>query len=126
MQQLQTTEPVEEYEPASLAHEIVDIASDRKAADIVMLDIRKQTTFADYFVIMSGNSGVQVRALSDNIRRRLLEKGVRPLRSEGSAEDGWVLMDYGSVVVHIFRPEQRAYYGLEQLWADAITVVRVQ
>lgn len=126
MQELQTDESLEEYEPASVAHDIVDIASDRKAADIVMLDIRKLTTFTDYFVIMSGNSSVQVRALSDNIRRRLLEKGIRPLRSEGSAEDGWVLMDYGPVVIHIFRPEQRAYYGLEQLWSDAITVVRVQ
>lgn len=126
MQELKTSEPLEEYDPASLAHEIVEIASDRKASDIVMLDIRKLTTFTDYFVIMSGTSGVQVRALSENIRRRLQERGIRAQQSEGSADDGWVLMDYGGVVVHIFRPEQREFYALEQLWSEATTVVRVQ
>jgi ribosome-associated protein len=126
MQQRQPDPQLEEYEPAALAHEIVEVASDRKATDVVMLDIRKLTTFADYFVIMTGTSTVQVRALSENIRERLQDEGVRANHAEGSPDDGWLLIDYGSVVVHIFRPEQRAYYELEQLWSDATTVVRVQ
>jgi ribosome-associated protein len=126
MQEPQTVDRVEAHEPANLAHEIVDIASDRKASDIVMLDIRRLTTFADYFVIMSGTSTVQIRALSENIRMRLQEAGIRPLNAEGTPDDGWLLLDFGAVVVHIFRPEQRAYYELEQLWRDAVTVVRVQ
>ena len=104
MQELQTVPNLLEQDPAALAHEIVDIASDRKATDVLMLDIGKLTTFADYFVIMTGTSIVQVRTLSENIQERLKNQGVRPLNAEGNAEDGWVLVDYGSVVVHIFRP----------------------
>lgn len=105
---------------------MVDVASDKKATDVVMLDIRRLTTFADYFVIMTGTSTVQVRTLAENIEATLKEEGIRALHTEGNADDGWVLIDYGQVVVHIFRPEQRAFYGLEALWNEAITVVRMQ
>ncbi len=126
MQELRASPPYAETDPADLAHQIVDIATDRKAADIVMLDIRKLITFSDYFVIMSASGPLQMRALSENVRERLKERGIRPDHVEGGADDGWILVDYGSVIVHIFRPEQRAYYGLEQLWSDATTVVRIQ
>src|SRR5579872_3850457 len=123
MQELREAPSYTEIDPVDLAHRIVDIATDRKAANIVMLDIRKLITFADYFVIMSGSGPLQLRALTDHIQERLKEAGVRPDHVEGSADDGWVLMDYGAVIVHIFRPEQREFYGLEQLWSDATTVV---
>lgn len=126
MQELRAPPTFAETDPAELAHRIVDIATDRKAADIIMLDIRRLITFADYFVIMSGSGPLQLRALSDNIQQRLKDVGIRAHHVEGSAEDGWVLVDYGSVIVHIFRPDQRAYYGLEDLWSDATTVVRIQ
>lgn len=126
MQERQAVPQVVEYDAAAVAHRIVEIASDRKATDVLLLDIRRLTTFADYFVIMSGTSTVQIRALSENIRERLEEEGVNALHTEGSADDGWVLIDYGAIVVHIFRPEQRSYYGLEQLWSAATTVVRIQ
>lgn len=126
MQEPQQVPSFGEYDPAGLAHQIVDVASDRKATDVVLLDIRALTTFADYFVIMSGTSTVQIRALGENIQEALREDHIRPLHVEGSAEDGWVLVDYGQVVVHIFSPDQRAYYGLEQLWIGATTVVRIQ
>lgn len=126
MQERQAIAPTEDFDPAALAHQIVKIASDRKATDVLMMDIRPLTTFADYFVIMTGTSTVQVRALAEKIRERVQADGIRAFHSEGTADDGWLLIDYGSVVVHIFRPEQRAYYGLEQLWSGATTVVRIQ
>jgi ribosome-associated protein len=126
MQERQAAIDFDASSPADLAHTIVDIADDRKAVDIALLDIQDLTTFADYFVIMTGTSTVQLRALSDNVERRLREANVRTLHMEGSAEDGWILMDYGSVVVHIFSPAQRDFYGLEDLWAGAKVLVRIQ
>ena len=126
MQELRAVPPHAEPDPAELAQQIVDIAADRKASDIVLLDIRRLITFTDYFVIMSANGPLQMRALSENIQERLKEDGIRADHVEGTADDGWLLVDYGSVIVHIFRPEQREYYGLEQLWSDATTVIRIQ
>lgn len=126
MQELRARPSPAEPDPADLAHRVVEIATDRKAVDIVMLDIRRVITFADYFVIMSGSGTLQLRALTDHIQERLKEQGIRCDHAEGGPEDGWTLIDYGSVIVHIFRPEQRAYYGLEQLWNEATTVVRIQ
>ena len=126
MQELRADQTYAELDPAELAHQIVDIAADRKAADIVMLDIRRLITFADYFVIMSASGRLQMKALSDNIQTRVRELGFRADHVEGNPDDGWLLLDYGSVIVHVFRPEQREYYGLEQLWSDATTVIRIQ
>lgn len=126
MQELRPATTYADFDPATLAHNIVEIASDKKASDVLLLDLRPLTTFTDYFVIMNGTSSVQLRALSENVQERLEDEGIRSLHAEGSPEDGWILIDYGPVVVHIFRPEQRAYYGLEQLWSGATTVVRIQ
>jgi ribosome-associated protein len=84
-----------------------------------VLDLRKITIIADYFVICSGESPIQVKAISEWIEETLRRHGIRPLRIEGAAYAHWVLMDYGSVVVHIFETETRAYYELEKLWIDA-------
>ena len=109
---------------AELAHRIVEIASDKKANDIVMLRMAELTTMADFFVICSGRSDRQVRALSGAIVDELRELGIRPLGSEGR-ESSWVLLDFGSVIVHVFAPEEREFYGLERLWSNAPQVVRI-
>jgi ribosome-associated protein len=114
-----------ELEPGDLAHRIVDVASDKKAVDIVMLRTAELTTLADYFVIASGRSDRQVHALGKAIVDELRDEGVKPLGIEGKGGARWVLIDYGSVIVHLFAPEEREYYGLERLWSKAVQVVRV-
>ena len=112
-------------DPGELAHRIVDVASDKKAADIVLLRTAEITTMADYFVIASGRSDRQVQALSTAIVDELRDEGIKPLGVEGMSSARWVLLDYGSVIVHLFAPEERDYYGLEKLWSSATQVVRL-
>jgi ribosome-associated protein len=111
--------------PGELAHRIVDVASDKKASDIVLLRTAEITTMADYFVIASGRSERQVQALSNGIVDELRDEGIKPLGVEGLSSARWVLLDYGSVIVHLFAPEEREYYGLERLWSTAQEVVRL-
>lgn len=113
-------------EPVELAHAIVDLLSDRQAEDITLLDISKVAGFTDFFVIASATNVRQMRALMDVLDEALGKKGIHPLRREGSIESGWVLLDYGQVIVHIFTPEERAYYNLEALWGRGVPVVRFQ
>ncbi len=112
-------------EAAELAHRIVEIASDKKGSDIVMLRTAELTTMADFFVICSGRSDRQVQALAGAILEELREEGIRPLGIEGINSSRWVLLDFGSVIVHVFAPDEREYYGLERLWGQAAQVVRV-
>jgi ribosome-associated protein len=112
-------------DPGELAHRIVDVASDKKASDIVLLRTAEITTMADYFVIASGRSERQVQALSTAIVDELRDEGIKPLGVEGTSSARWVLLDYGSVIVHLFAPEEREYYGLERLWSSATQVVRL-
>ncbi len=95
-------------------------ADDNRGRDIVILDLRGLTTFFDYFVIVTGTSRRQLHAISEEIDDAL-EKGMgdRRMGIEGYVESRWILLDYGDVVVHMFEPETRAYYALEQLWAQA-------
>jgi ribosome-associated protein len=122
------TEPERVEIPADaseLAHRIVEIASDKKGNDIVMLRTAELTTMADYFVICSGRSDRQVQALAGAIVDELREEGIRPLGTEGRQSARWVLLDFGSVIVHVFAPEEREFYGLERLWGKAAQVVRI-
>jgi ribosome-associated protein len=112
-------------EPGELAHRIVDVASDKKASDIVLLRTAEITTMADYFVIASGRSETQVQALSKAIVDELRDEGIKPIGVEGLSSARWVLLDYGSVIVHLFAPDEREYYGLERLWGSATQVVRL-
>jgi ribosome-associated protein len=112
-------------DPGDLAHRIVDVASDKKASDIVLLRTAEITTMADYFVIASGRSERQVQALSQAIVDELRDEGIKPIGVEGISSARWVLLDYGSVIVHLFAPEEREYYGLERLWSSATQVVRL-
>lgn len=110
---------------AELAHRIVEIASDKKGNDILMLRTAELTSMADFFVICSGRSDRQVSALSNAIVDELRDDGIRPLGIEGRSSSRWILLDYGSVIVHVFAPEEREYYGLERLWGKAVQVVRI-
>jgi ribosome-associated protein len=114
-----------EIDPSELAHLIVEIAADKKASDIVMLRTAEVTSMADFFVICSGRSDRQVQSLARTIVDQLREQGVRPLGVEGLSSGRWVLVDYASVIVHLFTPQEREYYGLERLWSDATQVVRL-
>lgn len=109
-----------------LARRIVELAEDKKAADIVLLDVSELTTLADYFVICSGGSERQLGAIADGIAEGLREEHVRPLGREGEAGSHWVLLDFGPVIVHIFAPPERDYYQLEKHWSTARVVLRVQ
>ncbi|GCE13030.1 ribosome silencing factor [Tengunoibacter tsumagoiensis] len=111
---------------AQLAKAAVDSAADKKASDILLLDIRDVTVIADYFVICSGNSNRQIQAIADAIAEDLDEQGSPPLRREGNADSGWLLLDFGSIIVHVFGPKEREYYRLERLWNEAKTVVYLQ
>jgi ribosome-associated protein len=109
----------------ALARQITDWAAEAKAEDIVLLDVRKATYLADYFVICSATSERQMTALAERIRDKTDELGVSLFHQEGTADTGWVLLDYGDVIVHIFSAALRSFYHLERVWSDATTVVRV-
>ena len=117
----------EEPDSSELARGIVELIADKKGSDIVLLDIRRVSLLADYFVICSGASERQVKAIVDEILEKVKkEAGTVPLNVEGVSSSGWVLVDYGSVIVHVFAPSLREYYSLEKLWSEATMVVRVQ
>jgi ribosome-associated protein len=107
-------------EAAEIAHLAAGYASDVKAIDVVELDLREILGFTDYFVIASGNTDRQTKAIHDRINEGLKkEHGLLPRRVEGVREGSWILLDYLDVVVHVFTPEARDYYRLEQLWGEA-------
>jgi ribosome-associated protein len=113
-------------DPGQLAKAAVDVASDKKASDVILLDIRNVSIIADYFVICSGRNTRQIQAIADAIDEELSKQGANVLHREGSAETGWLLLDYGDVIVHIFGQKEREYYRLERLWSEAKTVVYLQ
>ena len=104
----------------------VDVASEKQATDIVMLDMRGPFAFTDYFVILTGESRRQMQGLLEDIDQALEEEGMVLHHREGTADGGWVLLDYGDLVVHVFAPEEREYYHLEQLWSQATVLFRIQ
>ncbi len=118
--------PDEQAQALALARRIVDLAADKKASDIVLLEIGGLTTLADYFVICSGSSERQLGAIVDGIAEGLRDEGHKPIGREGSSNAHWMLIDYGSVVVHVMAPPERDFYQLERLWADAPLLLRLQ
>jgi len=97
-------------------------ALDRKAVDLLVLDVQGLSSVTDYFLLCSGKSTVHLETITDAILEELKRAGVRPLHAEGVADSGWVLLDYGDVLVHVFLEETRVYYALERLWGDAPTL----
>jgi ribosome-associated protein len=124
LQQLYRKE--ENLEAIELARTIVSMLEERQGADILLLDVSEITILADYFILCSANSERQLRALSGDISKQLKGEFGRPLNIEGEPESGWVLIDYGDTVVHLFLPDVREFYALEDLWQAAKTVVRIQ
>jgi ribosome-associated protein len=118
--------PATDRAPLDLARRIVELAEDKKAADIVLLDLVGLTTMTDAFVICSGGSERQISAIADGIVAGLREEHVKPIGREGTPASHWVLVDFGSVIVHVFTPPERDYYGLEKHWSSARVVVQVQ
>lgn len=94
-------------------------ALDKKGEDVVEIDLTHKTIIADTFVIVTGRSKIQTRSIADAIAQSVRESGLRVARTEGYTDGNWILLDLGSVVVHVFTPDQRAFYNLERLWADA-------
>ena len=105
----------------TLAKRIAKLSLSKKAEDILILDVRKLTTVTDFFVICSGNSDKQVKAIADIVMDELKKINVKPWHKEGYQHLQWVLLDYIDVVAHIFQKEVRDFYSLERLWGDAIT-----
>jgi ribosome-associated protein len=115
--------PAEGRERALL---LADIISDSPARDTVVLDIHELSPFADYFVITAGANERQLRAINRMIAERMAEAGIRPQRTEGGPNGGWIVLDFGDVLVHILSEEQRDFYRLEDLWAEAPTLLAIQ
>jgi ribosome-associated protein len=97
-------------------------ALDKKAIDLAVLDVQGVSSVTDYFLVCSGRSAPHVKTIADAIREELKADGVRPLHTEGQPESGWVLLDYGDVLMHVFLEDTRAYYALERLWGDAPSI----
>lgn len=104
----------------------MEAATEKQATDVVLLDVRDICNFADYFVLSTADSGRQINAVAEEIEKVLKTEGERPIHREGSADSGWVLLDYGDVIVHTFAPVERQFYNLEGLWSGAKTIVRIQ
>lgn len=102
-----------------LAQMIADAALEEQALDLVILDVNEKTIIADYFVICSGRNLAQIRSIAEHVEQALEQQGIKVLRRDGYQEGKWVVLDYGSTILHIFRQEERDYYKLENLWADA-------
>ena len=113
-------------EPLQIAQRAVEIASDKQASNIILLDIRAIADFADYFVLLSADNSRQINALVEDITLSLKGEGITVGHREGTMQSGWVLLDYGDVVIHVFSPEERQYYRLEELWRQAVPLIHVQ
>ena len=106
---------------------LVDTIVDKKGSDIALLDIRDQAVFADYFLICNGENERQLNALAETIRDKAKQEAkVIAYGVEGAPQSGWMLVDFGDLIVHIFSPNKRTYYDLEGLWIDAHVVLRMQ
>lgn len=108
------------------ARSIVNSLEEKKGENIVLMDIRELAVFADYFVICSGTSDRMLQALADAVCEHVHQAYGLPTRTEGRAQDGWMLVDLGDVIVHLFSPDRRNYYRLEELWSHGKILLRLQ
>ncbi|MBR4941814.1 MAG: ribosome silencing factor [Clostridia bacterium] len=105
--------------PEKAAKLCVEAALDRKAGDLKLLHVTELTTLADYYVICTGTSNTQMKAIAESVEKAMEENGQPPLHAEGYGSASWVLIDFGSVIVHVFNRDVREFYALERLWGDA-------
>lgn len=113
-------------EALEVAQKAVEIASEKQASDIVLLDTSKVCSFADYFVICSGESNRQIKTIYEEIEHLLKREGVLPHHHEGTVDSGWMLLDFGDVIVHVFAVYERELYQLDELWSEATPLLRIQ
>ena len=111
-------------QPKKLAEEAAGLLREKKADNVMVLDIAHLTSIADYFVICSGRNTIQVRALADDLADKLGLENTLPLRKEGYSDSRWIVLDYASVIVHIFHEQEREYYSIERLWMDGSNLVK--
>ena len=104
------------------ARQAAQAALEKKAVNVVVLDVQGLSSVTDYFLVCNGKSTTHIQTISDAIRDGLKGMGVRPLHAEGIPESGWILLDYGDVLMHVFLEDTRLYYALERLWGDAPTL----
>ena len=105
---------------------MVEALSDKQASNIVLLDTSAISDFADYFVICSADTSRQISAIRDEVEHVLKREGILPHHHEGTVDSGWLLLDYGDLIVHIFASPEREFYQLDELWSQANTLVRIQ
>ncbi|TFH32329.1 MAG: ribosome silencing factor [Anaerolineales bacterium] len=111
----------------TLAQKVVEILEEKKGEDIILLDLQEVASFTDYFVICSGPSERTLKALASEVQKRLKQEDHRHAMSvEGDPEGGWILVDFGDVILHIFSPAVRSYYQLEDLWREGQILLRIQ
>jgi len=122
----QSSRPNVTLQIRQLAHKTAELASSKQASDIVLLDVTDIASFADYFLILTADSTRQMNAIREDIVKSLAEVSIRLDHQEGTADSGWILLDYGDVIIHIFAPEERQTYRLEILWSQGIPVIRFQ
>jgi ribosome-associated protein len=102
------------------------VASDKQAEDIVLLNVKELCSFADYFVICSGAVTRQISAIANEIENAMEKRKEKLIRREGDSESGWVLLDYGDIIVHVFGADERKRYTLDKLWGNAVPLVRIE
>lgn len=108
------------------AEKIAQLLSDKKAQDVIIIDIEQLTVIADCFVIASGRSPVQVKALCDEIEEKMEETGEPVIRKEGYDAARWIVLDYGDILVHIFHRDEREFYNIERLWEDGSNIIKIE
>jgi ribosome-associated protein len=106
-------------DPKELSQKIAAILDNKKAHNVVTINIHELSVVADYFVVCAAHSSIHVRALADEVEEQLEQEGISMLRCDGYKESRWIVMDYGSVLVHIFHVQEREFYNIERLWSDA-------
>lgn len=114
--------PLGDAEPKALAEAITHVLDEKKGHELKTLYVEDKTILADYFILCTGNSNTQVKALADEVEFKLGQRGVKPIHFEGRDNGSWVLIDYGSVIVHVFDRVAREFYNLDKLWSDATPV----
>ena len=117
-----TLPPLDAAEPKALAEAIAYVLDEKKGHELKTLYVEDKTILADYFILCTGHSNTQVKALADEVDFKLSQRGVKPIHFEGRDNGSWVLIDYGSVIVHIFDRAAREFYNLDKLWSDAVPV----
>ena len=113
-------------EPKDIALIAAKTLDEKKALDIMLLDVGLMTVLTDYMIICSGRAATQVKALTDAVEEKLSALGVEPRRKDGTSEGRWSVLDYGTVMIHVFHEQERAYYQLERLWADGTNAIKLK